>query len=63
MDLIKCQFCDERHDDDHDWHETKDGDMACETCQYDASAHFGQMRDNIRHTRGFDSLIYRWADE
>ena len=63
MEPIRCEFCDERHDDDLAWHETRDGLMICDNCQANAAAHHGQILDNIKHMRLFDDLIYAWSGD
>jgi hypothetical protein len=59
-----CTFCDSRFDETTDWLETSEGDIACEQCQYDACAHFGQLRNNIKHmNQTMTNLLTRWSQE
>jgi hypothetical protein len=63
VDCFECTFCETHACSDQEVLETKDGDIACEQCQYDACAYFGQMRSNIKHTRMLERLVIQWSEE
>lgn len=63
VDCFECDFCGEHACTNTDVIETPEGNIACEQCQCDACANFGQDRDNIRQTRILGRLVERWANE
>lgn len=62
--MLKCNFCEKgvRDSSDTVYHETKDGDIACETCLVDACSHAGQILDNLLDMpKTLDALLKRWV--
>ena len=45
------------------WCAVKGLGFVCEDCQYDACAHFGQIRSNIAHTSLFHDLVLRYLTD